>query len=174
MKPEASELSQRYLVLIKIDATNLYNRIQNRREDYLEGFSLKRDRAIFHPIFKCRYNASTFSDLSHLPVEVIEVGNDFFTCCDNLYWYLMNTQDMPNTIEDEIIRYLHLIERKFENLCLYIDAELAGTKLADVENLEDIPASDQGSDYFILEGEATQLEMGETDLSEINSTSDDS
>ena len=132
MKSTQPEMTQRYLVLIKIDATNLFNRIKERQNDYIEAFSLKRDRTIFKEIFHCRYQKTTNYDLAHLPMEVIEVTDEFFTAAEELYWYLMNTQDMPTTIEDEIIRKLHFLEKKFELLKLYIDAELGGTSHPEV------------------------------------------
>ena len=141
------------MVLIKIDATNLFERISSRKKDYMETFSLKRDRDVFKEIFKCRYTRSTFFDLSHLPTEIIEVANDFYDQVDKLYWYLMHTQDMPNTIEDEIMRYLHFIERKFEALLLYVDAELSGTNLEDSSDFEDVPAQNPEEEYFHFTGE---------------------
>ncbi len=161
MKTSADEISQRYMVLIKIDATNLYNRIKERKNQYIETFSLKRDRSIFREIFSCRYSKGTLFDLSHLPVEIIEVSNDFYTEVNELLWYLMHTQDMPNTIEDEISHYLHLINKKYEVLLLYIDAELSGTKVADLENAEDIPALDSADEFFVTQGE-TQAYSEET------------
>ena len=72
---------------------------------------------------------------------------------DNLYWYLMHTQDMPNTIEDEIIRYLHMVGKKYEVLSLYIDAELSGTKVDEIETEEEIPPTNLGQEFFTFEGE---------------------
>lgn len=152
MKSSNTELSQRYMVLTKIDASNLFNRIKERQHEYIEAFSLKRDRKIFENIFKCRYQDSTMFDLSHMPIEVIEVANDFYTVVDQLHWYLMNTQDMPNTIEDEIFRYIHAIERKYEGLCLYIDAELGGSQdQVDEEEGE-------SNNLFISQGELQGIE----------------
>lgn len=126
MKSKNPELSQRYLTLLRIDAANLFNRIKERQNEYVEEFSLKRDRDIFREIFFTRYKESTFFDLSHLPLEVIEVANDFYQNVDELNWYLRHTQDMPNTIEDEIIRSIHILARKHQTLEDYINAELSG------------------------------------------------
>lgn len=136
MKVTPEELSQRYMILLKIDAINLFNRVKGRQNDYIDAFSLKRDRSIFGDVFKCRYDSTTMFDLSHLPHEIIEVSNDFYTEVDNLHWYLMNTQDMPNAIEDEIIRYLHHIEKKLEVLILYTDAVLSGKSLDELNQME--------------------------------------
>ncbi|MBT4790403.1 MAG: hypothetical protein HON90_02435 [Halobacteriovoraceae bacterium] len=133
MKTDTTQLSQRYMILIKIDAINLFNRIKIRQHEYIEAFSLKRDRDIFKEVFKCRYDTATIFDLSHLPHEVIEVMNDFYTEVDELSWYLMNTQDMPNAIEDEIIHFVHQIEKKLTALVLYIDAELSGANIDELK-----------------------------------------
>src|SRR5690606_20282630 len=50
----------------------------------------------------------------------------FHNLVDELYWYLTHTEDMPNTIEDEIVRKLAKVEMAYETLALYIDAELSG------------------------------------------------
>ena len=126
MKSKHSDLTQRYMILLKIDSKNLSDRVKTRHSEYIEAFTLKRDRSIFKEVFFSRYGKATIFDLSHLPVEVIEVANDFYQEADKLYWYLLNTQDMPNTIEDEVIRYAHSLEMKFNTLELFIDAELSG------------------------------------------------
>ncbi len=170
MKTDNDDLSQRYMVLVKIDATNLFNRISSRKSEYIETFSLKRDRDLFKEIFKCRYDSATLFDFSHLPIEVIEVSNDFYTEVDELYWYLMNTQDMPNTIEDEISRFLHMIEKKFQVLCLYTDAELSGTKLENIEKNEDIPPIMSSSqEFFMTQGEEL---LPSQDIEKISETDD--
>lgn len=136
MKSNHSDLAQRYMILIKIDAHNLAARIRERHDEFINSFSIKRDRAIFKDVFFSRYQKATVFDLSHLPIEVIEVVDDFYQAVDTLYWYLMHTQDMPNTVEDEVYRYAHILEGKFENLRLYIDAELTGRPLLADEEIE--------------------------------------
>ena len=168
MKSIAPEISQRYLVLIKIDAQNLFNRISERHSEYMEVFSLKRDRSIFKEIFSSRYDKTNLSDLAHLPIEVIELTNQFYLEVDELYWYLKHTQDMPNTIDDEIMRKTARIKRFFETLKLYIDAELSGTKLEHTERKEEIPTKTNTSDYFISEGELQEIEAKDDFIRERN------
>ena len=136
MKSKHSDLSQRYMLLLKVDAINLSHRIQSRKHEYLEMFSLKRDRSVFKEIFFSRYTKATMFDLSHFPIELIEVIDDFYQGVDDLYWYLLNTQDMPNTIEDEITRYCFILEKKVGTLEIYIDAELTGKPMVSEEELE--------------------------------------
>lgn len=158
MKSKMPELTQRYLVLIKLDARNLFNRIHLRHDQYLEVFSSKRDRRIFKEIFENRYSKCLFSDLSHLPVEIIEIANEFYQASEDLYWYLKYTQDMPNTIEDEIIRKTHFIGKRLEILNLYIDAELSGSSMQDIQDPKKNPGNSLEEDFFISQGELSSID----------------
>lgn len=126
MKTNLPDMTQRYLTLIKIDSANLMERIVDRQSEYLNDFSLKRDRAIFKDIFSNRYSTTTMGDLANVPLEIIELANDFYQDVDELKWYLMHTQDMPNTIEEEIQRKTSILKKKHENLMIYINVELSG------------------------------------------------
>lgn len=161
MKSSLDEQSQKYLILVKLDATSLLDRIKNRKNIYLETFSLKRDRRIFDIIFKNRYQKTTMFDLSHIPVEIIELSEDFYSSADELYWYLMNTQDMPNTIEDELIRHIHKLSVKYDVLCSYINAELSGTPLDEVEDTREIFDNTSEFTNFLTEGEKEAITHGE-------------
>lgn len=131
MKTSIPEMTQRFLTLLKVDSFNLMNRIIERQEEYLNDFSLKRDRAIFAEIFFNRYGTTSMNDLAQLPTEIIELANDFYSQVDNLKWYLMHTQDMPNTIEEEIQRQTVSLKKKQDNLLLYINVELAGEDITE-------------------------------------------
>lgn len=126
MKTEVETQKEKYLILLKIDAANLFGRITKRRDEYMDDFSLKRDRSIFKEVFYSRYSLMTMSELAHLSSEIIELADNFYSGVDELLWYLSHTQNMPNTIEDEIIRSCHHLEKVLSNLTLYIDAELGG------------------------------------------------
>ena len=136
MKSKNLELTEKFLILIKIDTENLYQRIKEREKVYMEYFSAKRDREIFKEVFFSRYKTTSMSDLATLPIEIIELSNDFYTKVDELYWYLMHTEDMPNAIEDEVIRQTNNIRKKLYNLNLYISAELSGESVVE-ENISE-------------------------------------
>lgn len=164
MKSHHPELHQRYMLLFKIDAKNLYSRIKDRQHEYIEIFSLKRSRAIFRDVFDNRYAKASAFDLSHCSQEVIEALDQFYTRADELYWYLKHTQDMPNTIEDEVSRKVTRLGKLFDQLSLYIDAELSGADLEEVsefESEEDIPPADSHSDSFETDGERWEAEAQE-------------
>lgn len=164
MKSKHPEIAQRYMLLFKIDAKNLFNRVKERRVEYINIFSLKRSRSIFKDIFDNRYSKSTHFDLSHCSQDVIIAMDSFYTAVDELYWYLKYTQDMPKMIEDEVYRRVNKIEKLYEMLALYVDAELSGETndqvdeqdnrpLDSYDEFDEIPADDDHDDHFRLEGE---------------------
>lgn len=155
MKSKHSEIDQRYLILFKLDATNLFNKISIRSKDYIEAFSLKRNRGVFKEVFENRYAYASIENLSHCPVEVIEVLHGFYYEVDKLYWYLKTTQDMPNTIEDEVTRRLTRIENLYDQVVLFVDAELSGLDI----NLHEVVESDNIHDLELkFDGENRELE----------------
>lgn len=162
MKTKHLEIEQRYLLLFKLDAKNLYERIYNRRQDYVEIFSLKRSRSVFRDIFINRYSKASIFDLSHCPIEIIETLDKFYSNADEIYWYLKHTEDMPNTIEDEITRKVASLKKHYEMLALYVDAALSGEveeQLNEIESFEDISHTDSHEEFFTLEGELQDYEQ---------------
>ncbi len=124
MKSKNDEISQRVLVLLKIDANNLFNRIKDRKSEYLEIFALRRTREHFPKIFKNRYEGTTIMDLSHCSTELITTLDQYYTLVEEMSWYLFQTEDMPNTVEDYINRKISRMGKILASLNLYLDAEL--------------------------------------------------
>lgn len=154
MKSKHPEINQRYMLLFKLDAKNLYERVKERQREYIEIFSLKRSRSVFKDIFENRYAKASAFDLSHCAQEVIEAMDQFYTAVDRLYWYLKYTQDMPTTVEDEVSRKVARLGRLYEQLALFIDAELSGGgDPFEAKTYEDIPSDDIHHDHFALDGE---------------------
>jgi hypothetical protein len=122
--PADTDKAQRYLLLFKLDAKNLCDRIRDRKPEYLEIFALKRTREHFQDIFYTRYYSAGFQDFSHCNEETISALDQFYKEVEQLKWYLNHTQDMPNTISDHLDREIHKIENFFNMVALYIDAEL--------------------------------------------------
>lgn len=164
MKSKHPEIHQRYMLLFKIDAYNLFRRIKERQQEYIEIFSLKRTRAVFRDIFENRYFKASAFDLSHCAQEVIEALDQFYTAVDQLYWYLKHTQDMPKTIEDEVARKVTRLEKFYHQLSLFVDAELSGSQaVEEIDQFESIPSDDFHEDSFLLDGERSENEA-ELDL----------
>ena len=124
MKSKSDEITQRVLILLKIDANNLFQRIKDRRSEYLEIFALRRTREHFPKIFTNRYEGTTIMDLSHCSTDLITTLDQFYTLAEEMSWYLFSTEDMPNTVEDFVHRRILRMEKLLSTLNLYLDAEL--------------------------------------------------
>jgi hypothetical protein len=124
MKKKLNEDSQRMLVLLKLDAKRLFERVKFRAPEYLSEFSLKRTRDHFKEIFNNRYDQTTIKELILCGQEVIVGLDQFYSLIDTMRWYLNHTQDMPNRVDDKIHKYISELEVYYETLNLYIDVEL--------------------------------------------------
>lgn len=124
MKSKNTEATQRVLVLLKIDSNNLFNRIKVRKTEYLEIFALRRTREHFPMIFKNRYEGTTIMDLAHCSTELITTLDQYYNLVEEMNWYLFQTEDMPNTVEDYINRKISRMGKLLATLNLFLDAEL--------------------------------------------------
>jgi hypothetical protein len=124
MKIKISEDTQRMLMLLKLDARRLFERIKYRAPEYMYDFSLKRSRDHFPEIFTNRYDTVEIVDLMLCGQEVIVGLDQFYSKVDEMRWYLNHTQDMPNRVEDKIHGHIRELERFYETLNLYIDVEM--------------------------------------------------
>jgi hypothetical protein len=124
MKSRNSEYTQRILMLLKIDANNVFERIKTRKSEYLEIFALRRTREHFPLIFNNRYEETSLEHLAFCSTELITTLDQFYTPVEEMKWYLFKTEDMPNTVEDFINRKIIRMEKLLATLNLYLDAEL--------------------------------------------------
>lgn len=124
MKSLKDEITQRYLLLLKIDAQNLVDRVKDRRTEFVEVFSLRRTREHFPKIFFTRYDQATLQDLVHCSSETIVALDQFYKLAEEMSWYLYQTEDMPATVEDTIYRMSRRLEKSHATLSLYLGAEL--------------------------------------------------
>lgn len=119
-----SEDTLRILVILKLDARRVFERVKYREQEYLSVFSLKRTRAHFPEIFKNRYDAVAAKDLMLCSQEVIVGLDQFYSKLDEIRWYLSVTEDMPSKVTDKMQHHIRELEKEFDMLTLYIDAEL--------------------------------------------------
>lgn len=124
MKSKNSEVAERILLLFKLDANNLFNRIKDRKSEYLEIFALRRTREHFPKIFNNRYDSTTIMDLAYCSTELIATLDQYYTLVEEMSWYLFQTEDMPNTVEDYINRKIARMGKLLSTLNLFLDAEL--------------------------------------------------
>lgn len=125
MKSRKDELTQRYLLLLKLDAQNLIDRVKDRRIEFVEVFSLRRTREHFPKIFHTLYEKATIQDLVHCSSETIVALDQFHRVAEEMSWYLYQTEDMPATVEDNIYRMYRRLEKLHGTLNLYLNAELS-------------------------------------------------
>ena len=116
------------LMLLKLDAQRVFERIKYRAPEYMYEFSLKRTRDHFPAVFKNRYDEIRISELMLCGPEVIAGLDQFYTKIDEIRWYLNHTQDMPNRVEDKVHSHIRDLEKHFETLNLYIDVEMGLVK----------------------------------------------
>ena len=147
MKSKNTEITQRVLVLLKLDANNLFNRISQRKAEYLEIFALRRTREHFPAIFKNKYQDTTIMDLSHCSVDLITTLDQFYIHAEEMSWYLFQTEDMPNTVDDYIHRKIRRMEKLLATLNLYLDAELG---IASDEKTEPVLSIDRPEEILAV------------------------
>jgi hypothetical protein len=152
MKSHNDEITQRILLLLKIDANNLFRRISERKKDYLEIFALRRTREHFPMIFNNRYQGTTIMDLAHCGQELITTLDQFYTHVEEISWYLFKTQDMPNTVDSFIDKKIRKMEKLLNTLNLFLDAELgvdtAREARETAEQMDELPLNEQLPEGF--------------------------
>lgn len=124
MKSQKDEMTQRYLLLYKLDSQRLFERITERQSEYLMVFDNRRTRTHFVDIFKNRMDSASMNELSHCSTDTIQALDQFYTLIDGMYWYLKVTEDMPGTVEENITRDIIRLRKLYDTLKLYLDAEL--------------------------------------------------
>lgn len=124
MKSKNDEMSERILLLLKIDANNVFNRIKDRKAEYLEIFALRRTRSHFPAIFKNRYEGTSLFDLSHCSTELITTLDQYYVLVEDMSWYLFSTEDMPGTVENFVDRKIKRMGNLLQTLNMFLDAEL--------------------------------------------------
>lgn len=151
MNKRVDQVTRQLLLLLKLDAQRLFERIKFRAPEYLTVFSARRVRDHFADIFKNRYHEANLETLQKCSEEVIVSLDRFYTRVDDLYWYLNHTQDMPMKVSDHVYHTINELEEEYSTLNLYIEAELGvnprpivdvETQVEPEESLEEIEISE--------------------------------
>lgn len=138
------------LYVILCDARSLMKRISARKSDYISIFALKRTREHFEHIFRSKYDLTTPDLLSYCPGEVIELYFRFHDHVEQLKWYLVHTDDMPNAVDEKITRDIHHIEETYNDFVTMIE----GIIFEDDEALPPVPHKDPALDSILeMKGE---------------------
>ena len=124
MKTHLSEDQQKILVILKLDAGHVFDRIKNRMDEYLRTFAVKRTRVHFKDIFSNRYKQVNVDDLKDCSEEVIIALDKYYSKVDDLFWYLNHTEDLPNFVRDKLNQGVRELEGILQILNVHIDAQL--------------------------------------------------
>ncbi|MBT3585911.1 MAG: hypothetical protein HN509_13475 [Halobacteriovoraceae bacterium] len=119
-----NENAQRVLTLLKLDAEHLHERIMERQKEYLKIFSEKRTRSHFQEIFFSRWKTFGAEELKLLGQDLIVALDKFYNSVEKMHWYLMQTEDMPATVEDQLDVLLAEIDSGYQMFNLYCEGEL--------------------------------------------------
>ena len=111
------------MLLLKLDSTRLMGRIKDRAPEYMQIFSAQRMRDHFDEIFKTKYSDIPLSDLKCCGEEVLKGLDRFYGQVDDLRWYLCCTQEMPATVEENLMQRVREIEQSYQSLQLHIDED---------------------------------------------------
>jgi hypothetical protein len=136
-KKHPSDQVLKILIIIRLDAQRLYERIKYREAEYMFHFSAKRTRNHFPNIFKTKYDTVEIHDLMNCGEEVIVGIDQFYHQVDEMRWYLMVTEDMPGKVKERVDNFVHQVEEAYNLLQLYISVELGL-----IENPEEFPQID--------------------------------
>ena len=140
-KNRDSETSK-ILLMLKLNANRVYNRIDVRMPEYLDDFAMKRTRKYFPEVFNHKFNEVQLETLAKADTETIIALENYFNKVDDLKWYMDHTEDMPNTVEDRLGLQLKKLAKLLETLNLYLDAELGFAAEAESDEGEDSTESE--------------------------------
>lgn len=102
-------------LLLRNDSSSLANRVIGRFSEYMKIFSVKRTREHFKEVFKHNYYSLALSDLALLDSNVLNFANEFYTQVEKIYWYLMNTEDMPGTVAELTEKKIKILKKCWNN-----------------------------------------------------------
>ena len=88
--------------IVQEDMQELMRRLNARMEDGFRIFSQKRTRNHFEQIFFSRYKTFSMEILKDINAENYQDVISFYENIDDLYWYLMSTEDMPAMVETNV------------------------------------------------------------------------
>jgi len=139
-KNKDSETSK-ILLLLKLNANRVFDRIQLRMPEYLDDFAMKRTRKFFPEVFNHKFDGIQLETLAKAETETLIALENYFNKVDDVKWYMDHTEDMPNSVHDKLKHHLKDLSKLLETLNLYLDAELGiAADKADTDEEDDIPS----------------------------------
>ncbi|MBT3235994.1 MAG: hypothetical protein HN353_08590 [Bdellovibrionales bacterium] len=122
---EQSVYLHRILVVIKLDADRLFERISERYPEYIGIYSLKRTRDHFSRIFDNRFSQLEIRELAVIAPELNVALDNFYSLSEQMNWYLYTTEDLPQAMSDRVLRYISELKSMLETINIHIEAELS-------------------------------------------------
>ncbi|MBT3983688.1 MAG: hypothetical protein HOE90_20195 [Bacteriovoracaceae bacterium] len=150
-------ITERYLILLKLDARSLFNRISKRSKDYMNIFVIKRTREHFDQIFKNKYEGISIDTLACVSREVVEALDIFYNEIDELRWYFYHTEDLPAMMEDYLGNQIRNLDHHLLALEEVINKELFGLA-SDIQTTEEEFELEDDSQAFEITGGDNELD----------------
>jgi len=113
------------LLLLQLDAKNVYQRVVEWFPTYMAVFAAQRTRQHFGEVFFHRYHSIGIDDLKIFSEEVIIALDQFYQTIDEMGRYLKTTEDMPVSAQDQCQKYIAKLKTIYPMLELYLNAEKA-------------------------------------------------
>ncbi len=114
------------LLLLKFDVEHLYERACLGFDEYIKIFAQKRTRNHFQEVFKNRYWGVSVQELSLFSIKLISALDTFYTSISKIYWYLQYTEDMPATVEGNLIPIIKDLKKMYQNIQEAFESEDEG------------------------------------------------
>lgn len=172
MKNSEEIIAEKYLMMFKADAMNLFSRILYRKPEYITIFALKRTREHFEDVFRNRYRDVTMQEIAHCNKETIEALNIFYEETESIRWYLSTTEDMPNRVSDELDRKFVNLETFHNNLIIQIDSELGIESDIEYGTVKELSFQEQESESEFAETSESYEEFEAQELTDFNGDDD--
>lgn len=124
----------RILTILKLDTKGLYERLTLYFPEYINILAAKRSREHFKDIVRSKYDTIRFEDLKNCGQELLIELDCFYKKVFEIKWYLFNTEDMPNRMEDKLKYDFKELERAYNSLELYLNVEFDNAKMRNFGN----------------------------------------
>lgn len=139
-KSEIANSMKKLILILKLDAENLFNRLDLHLTESLSILAIKRNRSHFDDLFENKYSTLGVEVMAELPEETIVALNNFYVEVSELRWYLLHTENQPQMIQNNCERIMKKIRSYYDTLHIFLEAELKDDNLE--ENFDEFSSAD--------------------------------
>jgi len=111
-------------VLLQLETKRIYERLKEKKEEFVLLYSLKRTRRPFEILFESKLKNLNLSFFENFSEEICLAYFQFFSSIEELEWYLLFTEDLPLSLEQHVEKLLKTCKCYYDVLQLYLRAEL--------------------------------------------------